>query len=54
MEKDLRVVDMDDCPKTDNPIIKDDCRGCEFYVGFEMWKGMPCINCSYYSKSNDD
>lgn len=42
----LLAVDLDDCPKTDNPVVKYDCKGCEYYQGFEMWNGKPCIYCN--------
>ena len=29
----LKVPDMDDCPKSDNVIKKDDCTYCEFFEG---------------------
>lgn len=43
----LKVINFDDCPKTDNPIIRGECSGCEYYNGFEMVNGHPCIKCSY-------
>lgn len=48
MDYNLYVVNQDDCPKIDNPIIKDECGSCNHYKGFEMYNGQPCIKCAYY------
>jgi hypothetical protein len=45
----LKVVDIDDCPLNDNPIINKECANCEHYKGFEVSNGQRCIKCSYYN-----
>ena len=47
-------IDADTCPKEDNIIFKDQCGGCEFYRGFEMHLGSPCIKCDYCSSLKND
>ena len=44
----LLAVDRDTCPHQDNIIIKQQCSGCQYYKGFQMYKGeLPYIECSY-------
>lgn len=43
------VIDKDYCPDIDNIITKIQCSGCEYYKGFKMYLGQPCIICSYYA-----
>ncbi len=45
----LLAMDKDECPDNDAVIYRDMCTGCKHYQGFELYKGLPCIKCSYYS-----
>ena len=49
-EYNLYVIDLDMCGKTDEPIKKNQCSGCEFYKGFELYNSMPCVKCTYYKE----
>lgn len=49
-EKDLRVIDKDNCPKEDNIIFQGQCAGCKYYMGFEMRDAQPCVKCDYYNQ----
>lgn len=42
---DIYVIDKDICPQYDNVIQKGQCRGCNYYKGFKMHGGQPCIYC---------
>lgn len=45
------VIDADTCPDMDNIIMKNQCANCDYYCGFEMNLGRPCVKCSYYSNA---
>jgi len=48
----IRVDNLDDCPLTDNPvIISSDCKGCDYYVKFQIESGLRCVYCSYRYKN---
>lgn len=43
----LLVVDKDTCPDKDNIIYKQQCASCEYYKGFKIEDGQPCVECLY-------
>ena len=46
----MYVINKDNCPKKDNIIIAGQCKGCEYYAGFELYFGQQCVKCSYNAK----
>lgn len=46
----LKVPDIDDCPKSDNVIKKDDCTYCEFFEGKKEYNELSCVMCSFSEK----
>lgn len=44
MDERLLVIDKDECPKPESVIYRGYCTDCKYYVGFELYAGMPCIN----------
>ncbi len=47
-EVNLYVIDKDCCPNQDNIIVRMQCSECEYYRGFDMYNGQPCIKCDFY------
>lgn len=39
-------INQNDCPLTDNPVIKGDCSSCTHYQGFIIIVASPCVKCS--------
>lgn len=50
----LLVMDMDECPDEEAVIYQGMCSGCEHYKGFELYKGLRCIKCSYFSNMSKE
>lgn len=48
----LLTMDMDECPECDAVIYNGMCTGCKYYKGFELYKGLRCIKCSYLADVN--
>ncbi len=46
-DKDLRVINKDTCPDSDNVITNRQCNSCKHYGRFEMYYDQPCIICNY-------
>lgn len=44
------VIDKDYCPDQDCIIYRKTCDNCQYYCGFEMYLGQPCIRCSFYKQ----
>lgn len=45
----LLVINSDICPKTDEPIIADQCIDvCPFYACSQNYNGLNCIKCSNF------
>ncbi len=44
----LLAINANMCPKSDEPLIDKQCKGCEYYKDFELYNGQPCIMCSYF------
>lgn len=49
----LKVINMDTCGKTDEPIKNGQCSGCEYYKGFELYNDLRCIKCAYYYSNEE-
>lgn len=47
---DMYVINKDYCPEKDDIIMQGQCTGCEYYLGFGMYLGQPCVKCSFYKK----
>ena len=43
------VVNRDYCPKQDNILLRDQCKGCKHYQGFELYFEQPSVLCSFYA-----
>lgn len=50
-EFNVYALNTDMCPESDVVLTNTTCSGCQFYKGFQMINGFPCINCGYYSDS---
>lgn len=50
----LLTIDGDDCPISDNPVIKGQCSGCKYYRGFKMYHCLPSVKCSWFFTSDWD
>lgn len=50
----LLAMDMDECPAEEAVIYQGMCSGCEYYNGFELFKGLRCIKCSYFSNTSKE
>ena len=48
----LYAIDRDNCPNDDSILYTNSCKGCKFYQGFKIVKGVACIECSYLSGSS--
>lgn len=53
-EQQYRILTIDghDCPISDNPVIRGECSGCNYYRGFQMNQGFPSVKCSWFFTSN--
>lgn len=49
----LYAINKDLCPDNDAIIMKELCRDCKHYKGFDMYFGQPCIYCSF-NETHDD
>lgn len=52
-DNNLYAIDKDYCPEKDDIIMKGQCSDCEYYKGFEMYNGQPCVKCAYYAKNEE-
>lgn len=53
-EKNPYAIDANFCPKYDNILYRNQCNGCEHYIKFEMYKGQPCVRCSYDKSTENE
>lgn len=50
-EFNIFALNLDQCPKSDAVLKNTYCSGCQFYKGFVLANGSPCVKCAYYSES---
>ena len=44
------AINKDNCPEKDSILTQNMCDECQYYKGFEMYQGQPCIKCSYFQE----
>ena len=53
-ENNQYVINKDCCPRKENIFFRNQCEGCDYYRGFEMYRGQPSVMCSFYVDIEND